>query len=401
MPPDKLNLNQLPDRLSLSAFVELADDQDGNADRRFIARLLTYGETTGDWRNLSFAAGSIDPDGPVPLAYAHLTGGGFFGGEPVIVGKSVRFWDDDGAAFGEFEVSTTDKADEIWTLISDGSLTAVSVGVRLIEYTLNEEDDSVEVLKAELLEVSVVPIPAMRSARIVKNQDRELVTLAPDPGDAAMPPTAETTTSTDPSIEERLATIEDVVRAQATSPGDGLTTTGKARGGQFRNLGELFTTVATLDKGGRGSQVGDPAAAKDKLGKLLEDGHVYFTPNGMRMIDVFAFEDGTIADAATDPDAKDGLLKLLRNGRVIANFFAPGDLDTVPGATVPTRKQSEQALVDYQSENGAVASNKVEVTANSFPKATLAGGQGMSLQARDWSQPSFMDEILEDLIEAY
>lgn len=398
MTPRKLNLSHLPDRIELSAIVELADDQDGNADRRFTARLLTYGETTGDWRNLSFAEGSINPDGPVPLAYAHLTGGGFFGGEPVIVGKSIEFWDEDGAAFGEFEVSTTEKADEIWTLITDGSLTAVSVGVQLIEYTLNEEAESVTVLDAELLEVSVVPIPAMRSARIVKNQDRELVTLAADPGEKAM----EEGTPTDPTIEERLATIEDVVRAQATTePEGGLPTTGKARGGQFRNLGELFTTVATLDKGGRGSQLGDPVVARDKLGKLLEDGHVYFTPNGMRMIDVFAFEDGTIADAATDPDAKDGLLKLLRNGRVTSNFFAKGDLDTVPGASVPSRDQSEQALVDYQSENGAVASNKVEVTANSFPKATLAGGQGMSLQARDWSQPSFMDEVLEDLVEAY
>ncbi len=400
MPPEKLNLHQLPDRLAISAVVELADDQDGDADRRFVARLLTYGETTGDWRNLSFAEGSIDPDdGPVPLAYAHKIGAGLFGGKPLIVGRSVRLWDEDGAAFGEFEVSTTDTADEVWTLISDGSLTAVSVGVQFVEYTLNEEDDSVTVLKAELLEVSVVPIPAMRSARIVKNQDRELVTLASDPGEAAMPE-KESNPTPDSTIEERLSSLEDVVRAQAAEPA-GLPTTGTARGGQFANLGEVFTTVATLDKGGRGAGVGDPVVAKDKLGKLLEDGHIYFTPNGLRMIDVFAFEDGTISDAATDPDAKDGLLKLLRNGRVISNFFAKGDLDTVPGASVPTRKQSEKALVDYQSENGAVASNKVEVTANSFPKATLAGGQGMSLQARDWSQPSFMDEVLEDLVEAY
>lgn len=375
--------------------------------RRLTARLLTFGEETRDWRKMAFVAGAVTLDDDIPVAYAHQTGGGFLSGSPVVVGKVLKVWEDAVAVYAEMEISTTPDAEEVWTLISDGSLTKVSIGGKIVEYQFNEDTEELTVLAFDLAEISIVPVPAMKSAQIVSNQPGELVTLAPThTQEAGTMPEQETTPvetsiattapaapqAPDTTVHDRLETIEDLMRLRAATVPP--TVTGTARPGQFRSLGELFGAVAAMD-------LGADSDARDSLAHGLENGNVYFAPNGRRMIDVFAFEIGSTTEATGDAGQVNDLLKLLRDGRVMAAHFATGDLDTVPGKSVDAPTVSQAALVNYQTEAGAVASNRQEWLEDSYPKATLAGGQTVTVQARDWSRPSYMAEVLEDLAAAY
>lgn len=389
-PPNNLEAGPMLVAELLNA--ETADD----GRRLLTARLFTFGEQTRDYRKLSFVKGAVQLEGgTLPVAYAHQTGGGMFGGSPVIVGKVLAVTEDDEAAFADMEISTTPDADEVWTLIKDGALTKVSIGGQIVEYQFNEETEELTCLSFDLMEVSIVPVPAMRSAEIVSNKAGELVTLSADPTKEREPMETETTpaeTTPDPTVAARLETIEDLMRERLTPAPPAIS--GAARPSHFRNFGELFGAVAAMD-------LGTDAHAREQLAHGLETGAVYFAPNGRRMVDVFAFEVGDSSDATGDAGQVNDLLKILRDGRVISAGFAKGDLDTVPGKTVDAPTVTENATVDYQTEAGAVASNKQEWSEDSFPKATLAGGQTVTVQARDWSRPSYMNEVLEDLVGAY
>lgn len=368
------------------------------APRTFTARLVTFGEQTRDHRKLSFAPGSFaGSEQDVPLAYAHMTSG--FLSKPIIIGHSLRIWEDSTGAYGEFQLSTTPDAEEVWTLIQDGSLRSVSAGGLILRFEFNEETEELTVLGFDLMEVSVVPIPALKSAGIVKQSAGVLVTLGAEQlGENKGGPNMQLENETAPAdteqdVETRLATVEDLVRtklAELSIPRIEV----KKRGAHYRTLGSLVADVVLMDRE-------RSIAAKDRLGALLEAGALYFAPNGRRMIDLFAFEVADSSDLGTVTDDADALLGLLYDGRVIANGFAKGNLDDVSGTVVPMRKITDGALVDYQTEGGAVASNKQVWGDESYDKITLAGGQSTTVQARDWSSPAYMQEVLADLIAAY
>lgn len=78
----------------------------------------------------------------------------------------------DGIAF-EAKLPTIDepgtvreRIEEAWTSIKAGLLTAVSIGFRAIEESFNKETGGFHFLKTEVLELSLVAIPAQRDARI-------------------------------------------------------------------------------------------------------------------------------------------------------------------------------------------------------------------------------------------
>lgn len=83
------------------------------------------------------------------------------------IGKGVKIWTEGTKTFLTIEFAATiyDKAMTIWNMVKNGILNTVSVGF------INEEYDNNELTKNELLEVSIVPIPANPNAILLAAQD--------------------------------------------------------------------------------------------------------------------------------------------------------------------------------------------------------------------------------------
>jgi HK97 family phage major capsid protein len=63
---------------------------------------------------------------------------------------------------------------------------------------------------------------------------------------------------------------------------------------------------------------------------------------------------------------------------------------------------SQGNTVGYQDGEGTDVSNTVQQwVLNDFKKATMAGGQGITLQAAQWSDPAYTSEVITDLVSAY
>lgn len=85
------------------------------------------------------------------------------------IGSCRRIWVQDGALRGtlEFPIPGTSRlADELRGLVEAGALSACSVGFLPIKWTLNEDTRGVDFIEQELLEWSLVSIPANPEATI-------------------------------------------------------------------------------------------------------------------------------------------------------------------------------------------------------------------------------------------
>ena len=63
-------------------------------------------------------------------------------------------------------VSGIELADQVWTLVENGVLRALSVGFLPRKYNQGEKDNPYDIIEAELLEISFVPVPANPEALI-------------------------------------------------------------------------------------------------------------------------------------------------------------------------------------------------------------------------------------------
>jgi HK97 family phage major capsid protein len=95
------------------------------------------------------------------------------------------------------------------------------------------------------------------------------------------------------------------------------------------------------------------------------------------------------------------LLELLREGRPTADLFNQRGLPR-EGNTIQTPKVTQGSVVTYQDGEGATVANQVvEASLTDWKKSTLAGGQGMTIQAVQWGNPSYADMVVRDLIADY
>lgn len=388
--------------LELAAEIVPLAAKAGHDATSYRARLWSHGEQVRDWRKLSFRKGGMDPNQEaVPFLLQHMDGrGGLFTAptEPQVLGVAHTFTEESDGVWARFEfvdVPENPLAAKYKALVDAGALRKVSGGIQVHKYERDEDTDAIEVLEWEAAELSLVVIPAMRSADIARNQtESQLVTLA-DQREATMP--EETTTNETTALEDLTAQVEameDQIRT-LTAERELPTVTGTARGHNFRSMGEIVAdTVAMDQKGDRDAQ--------ERLGALLEQGLIVATPKGGRLISLaWADELGEISDAASSGAYTDELLRVLRDPMVIGSFFESGNLDEVPGESVTSQKVTAGNVVDYQNAGGEVPSNKQAWGTDSFAKTTLAGGQPLTMQAAQWSQPGYMNEILQDLVGAY
>lgn len=315
-----------------------------------------------------------------------------------VVGRSVSFDDTPGELRATFVVSETRDGDDALTLARDGALGA-SAGFLMLE-AADLGDGLTEVRSGDLREVTLTGVPAHLGAGVVA------VRSIDNMGENMTDQDVRTDAAADTDNDELESRVTDLVTralddyragvADTSAPAPNVTST--ARGHDHRSIGELLGDVIAH---GRNT---DPGAT-ERVTHLIERGAL--SADG-RSLDLET-RDGfpTPGTSAVDgigvsPDSYiPDLLELLREGRPVANMFAGRSLPA-RGNNVSLPSVTQGGTVDYQATQGTQVSNQNVVTAPvEFPKSTLAGGQGVSIQAQEWSDPSYMTEVIRDHVAAY
>ncbi len=351
------------------------------------ARLVPFGESVPYGAGtVSFAQGSIRVDGKIPLTIDH----GAPGSDRI--GVLTRSFETEAGMFAEFKISDTSKGQEISTLLADGALTDVSVGV-LVDTATHGRDS---VMQGVLDHVSVVV-----HGRFGKSENPSKVLAVheekePQMAEVEMDAVAPVAAFDDSDIKSDIAELKTELAAQAERLDESMRVEAKTRGYGYSGIGELLGDVIAH------ARRKSPDATQ-RLEMAIDDDVV--EPDGSG-INLFAFPNpadvgNSIGSSTPNNVYVPDLLTLLREGRPVADLFQSRSL-TPTGNTIQLPKVTVGNTVDYQDGEGtAVDATRQDWILNDFKKATIAGGQGVTLQAAQWSDPSYSAEVVSDLISAY
>lgn len=335
-------------KISLSQQIELdVAAAEGDAPRRTLTGIaVPYGvnanASTGPVR---FEAGSLPTDGPAPkLIRDHDLS------QPIGI-VTARVSTDEAMLF-EARISETSAGDEALVLASDGVLDAVSVGVEVEEY--HYESGVLVVESGRWRELSLVPFGAFDAARVLDVAASDDADNAPEPE-----PTPE-------QSEEDTMTEENTVEA-APAPAHIPTAPIVAAPAKNVSAAEYMSDVLS----GRAVVRAATQDTGDSTGILPEPivGPLY---------------DGLAAD------------------RRFVNAIGPRQMPLGRGKTFTIPKVTQRPTVGTQTnENDTLSSQAMIVGEVSVTAITAGGYVDLSEQDVDFTDPSALTLVLEQLGKAY
>lgn len=161
-------------KLDTYAF-DVAEFSTGGDGRNVTALAVPFNATPQDGRKVAFLPGSFKNtiqgkrQTQIPFFGLHPTGS-----EQLPVGHSVRFEETADGLLAEFRISSTPRGDEVLTLIKDGVLHSVSVGVIPIRH--KRDGGRINFQEVKLNHVAAVPDPAFVEAQVVDVHSEQLPT---------------------------------------------------------------------------------------------------------------------------------------------------------------------------------------------------------------------------------
>lgn len=151
-------------------FRELTLDRKGmNTEARIVPAALSSETEVPRWFGrevLAHESGAVDLSRAVdglPLLFSHDHN------QPIGLAENVRL--DGDKLRADLRFSNNAKASEVWGDVRDGFLKNISIGYRVRKWEENDKDDVVRVTDWELLEASVVTVPADAAVGINRGQD--------------------------------------------------------------------------------------------------------------------------------------------------------------------------------------------------------------------------------------
>jgi len=376
----------MTDELSWDLPVEVrATDRDARTIRVLVA---PYDDTAPVGGGERYAPGVFGT--PAQVALKLELGPGHAG--PVI-GRAVDWDDTDAGLVGTFRVSATQAGDDALTLAADGALGGSAGFIPLLRD--RNDDGTTTVRSGDLREVTLTGTPAYRRANVVavtRSDVRQEGTTMDDQNpvgaDADPTPAVDVTATVDAAVtraldDYRAQVAQDVPPIQAT-----------ARPHDYRSLGHVVSDVILWTRK-------RSADASTRLEALIDAGIV--EPDGSAInLDARAFAGvgNSVGSSTPNNVYVPDLLTLIREGRPTVDLFGQRDLPAEGNVVqLPSVVQGNQ--VDYQDGEGTSIANQVQNwVLNDYPKSTIAGGQGVTIQAIRWSQPSYLDEVVRDHLAA-
>ena len=313
-----------------------------------------------------------------------------------VVGVSTGWEDRTDGLFGTFKIAETRDGDDALALADLGALGA-SAGFLLDpkNVTRSKSDGAMEIGSADLREVTLTATPAYQSAGPVEIRST-------NEGNRTMDPATETTTIPEPSVDVDSMIAAAVEKAVDETRSAILATSSELpvveaehRGHEYRSVGEV---LADMNLHARGKS----PEASERLTRSIDAGLVESDGSELHIRDAFGPPVPTsVGNSVPNETYIPELLTLLREGRPVADLFNGRDLPS-EGNTIQLPEISVGNSVGYQDAQGDEVdrTDQVQILTD-FEKATIAGGQPMSIQAQMWSNPSYFASVVEDLAAAY
>jgi uncharacterized protein len=347
-------------KLTFSADVTAADVE----RRTIVGRILPFGEIGNTSLGpVRFEAGSIRNMGEVKLLLEHD------GRKPI--GKSVSFVQGKDHIVGSFRIANTTTGTDALVEASEGLRDGLSVGANILEHTVGK-DGVMNVTAAELVEVSLVTTPAFAGAQVtqVAASEQEPLTEETKVEESTVEVTATEAVTFTPETVEAAAT-KLVASATPTTP---------------------YITAQPRDL--KGLTAGGMLRAHLRAGMGDHDAQMLVT--------AALGEQTTTRDAGVIP------VPLLREiiGVVDDRRYFVGSIDRRPlpdaGMSFRIPKITTLPTVDEQAaELDEVDSTQSEIEDITVDIKTFAGGNKISRQLIERSDPAYFDELLRQLAAAY
>lgn len=358
-------------RLTSSTF-SIDAAQDGSPKRTITGIALPYNveATVSGGQTVSFLPGSLPTEGKAPKLYMSHDAS-------QAIGLVTERTDDETAMYFTAKVSTTALGDEALVLAADGVLDSVSVGVNPTKFSYNE-DGVMIVEAADWMELSLVPQPAFSGATItdvaasIPTSEDEVsnnTETAPDEPEVTEPQENPVSETPAPEVIEASSIFAQPKRKFAMpTPGEYLAAM-HAGGDTFHNVNAAFKEAV------RDQQTALQAAAGDVL--------TTDTP-------------GLLPVPVLGP-----LFQDLNFVRPVVSAFGARSMPNTPSKTFirPTITTHTSAAV--QTENTAVSATTMVIASNTVTKTTVAGQVTLTMQDMDFTDPSSMNLILNDLAGEY
>jgi len=345
-------------KLSFSADVTAADV----GRRTIVGRIVPFGEightSIGPVR---FEAGSLKNFGQVSLLLEHD------GRRPI--GKSTGFIAGPDHVTGSFQIINTTSGTDALVEAAEGLRNGLSVGANIIEHTVGK-DGVMTVTAAELVEVSLVTAPAFAGAQVTQ------VAASTQPEGKKMEEhTVEVAaTEAEPSRAVEAPAVQVVASATPTTP----YITAQPRDLKNITAGGMLRARLQAEMGDHEAQTlytGVKAALAQQT--TVSDYGVIPTPllrEIIGVVDARRYFIGSIDRQQLPPDCM--------------SFKIPKIV------SLPTVAQQTAELDEVSSTQSVIEDITVEVK-------TFAGGNRISRQLIERSDPSYFDELLRQLAAVY
>jgi len=346
--------------------------QDGSPKRTITGIALPYNveATVSGGQVVSFMPGSLPTDGKAPKLYMSHD-------STQAIGLVTERADSPEAMYFTAKVSTTALGDEALVLAADGVLDSVSVGVNPTKFSYNE-DGVMIVEAADWMELSLVPQPAFSGATItdvaasIPTSEDDLsnnTETAPDEPEVTEPQENPVSETPAPEVIEASSIFAQPKRKFAMpTPGEYLAAM-HAGGDTFHNVNAAYKEAV------RDQQTALQAAAGDVL--------TTDTP-------------GLLPVPVLGP-----LFQDLNFVRPVVSAFGARSMPNTPSKTFIRPTITTHTSAATQTENSAVSATTMVIASNTVTKTTVAGQVTLTMQDMDFTDPSSMNLILNDLAGEY
>ena len=335
-----------------------------DADRRtIVGTVVPYGDAVGNTSlgPVRFQAGSITQGDNVKLVLEHDLK------RPI--GKATGFVDGPERLVGTFRLSHTTAASDALVEASDGLRDGLSVGARINEHTV-DADGTIVVTAADLVEVSLVHTPAFSQAVV-----SQVAASEPEDDDTPTPSEEDETMENETTEVAAAEVVAPEPTVEAARPSMPYITA------QPRDLKGL-TAGNMLRHQLRAQILGDDDSAD--VVRAAFAGQTTTTDQGVIPIPLMSEIIGVV-------DQQRPFINSVNRSALPAS----GMSFRIPKITtkVAVAKQSTQ-LTDVQSTEGDIDDLTVNVE-------TFAGGNRVSRQLIDRSEPAYFEELLRQLASSY
>ena len=335
------------------------------------ARAVPFGESiVHNGRPVQFDAGSITvPETLVPLTVDH----GSASSERI--GKLTRWFEDSGAGYAEFDVSETALGSDVLTLLHDGVLTDVSIGVEVDEDAEFEDDAGVLHRTGVLDHVSIVGKGAFGNAgsKVLAVHSEEGAEMAET---EAAAPTVVTYDDTEMRNEiirltEKIDSYENkVVKEQDLFP----------------NMKDYILTLSAAASG-----------KQDAIEKMTKSDRYE------REIGTYAYDsaDSTTTAAGLVPSVlSQRIIGLLEGSRPGVDAFPKIDPGPV-GMSVVMPAVTTKPTVAAHTEQAAMNTTEAVIATQTYTMVPYAGANRVSIPLLERSSPAFADRLFAELASSY